>query len=197
MATLSKDDLLDSLVALSELVEDDLELGFTVRKLICAAKESGTKLNDTVARFNDMGLKLHNDDYVLISTIDAQPVESLDVIYNQSAVDNGDANCGTFEELVKMTALPPLLKLAYMEDIYERRTAPPVLYDKNNVAFDDFVENELHHKGETNWSQVCIECEIKHKFDLIHGVATDLTCGVKGCSNKAEYYYDFTGKLAQ
>ncbi len=59
----------------------------------------------------------------------------------------------------------------------------------NGVEFDDIV-NDIHGR----WATICRHCVTKHKFDRTHideCAAVDEICGVKGCSNVADYYIEF------
>ena len=70
--------------------------------------------------------------------------------------------------------------------------------DKNSTAeFDDYVkqDHDGHEYDETHWTQVCDTCAKKHHLldsFLSVGGGGGLICGVLGCNNEADHYYDFT-----
>ena len=69
-----------------------------------------------------MHIELYDTDYVLFK--DGQPLESLDIIYGQSAIqelyDDG-FKLEKGEEFIKMTALPQEWKQKYINKIKERK----------------------------------------------------------------------------
>lgn len=63
--------------------------------------------------------------------------------------------------------------------------------DKNSDAiFDDYV---VCYDGGDCWTQVCNSCKEKFNFpeNLLDKDIGSGICGVKGCSNEADHYYDF------
>jgi len=74
-----------------------------------------------------------------------------------------------------------------------------ILIDKETgCKFDDFVEyseNEIENcEYDTNaWTQVCHECAKKyHLLDSYLDIGSGSgICGVVGCKNESEHYYDF------
>ncbi len=70
---------------------------------------------------------------------------------------------------------------------------------ETGAIFDDWVKRNVHgdpeeeHWDTTHWTQVCDGCTRSlHLLDSYlslnegHGI-----CGVKGCENEADHYYDF------
>ena len=60
-----------------------------------------------------------------------------------------------------------------------------------NVVWDD-----IEYGAEGLWSQVCPKCAERYELDsnmLSDHPSDSVTCGVKGCWNKAAYYIDFRG----
>lgn len=69
---------------------------------------------------------------------------------------------------------------------------------ETNTVFDDFYKQDdvSMHFDTSHWTQVCDSCATKHKLldsylDIGsgHGI-----CGVKGCNNQSDHYYDFNAK---
>ena len=60
--------------------------------------------------------------------------------------------------------------------------------------FDDYTEKDMSEFAHRfrYWTQVCKDCKKKLQLNR-SGVAPNGSgiCGVKGCSNEADYYYDF------
>ena len=70
-----------------------------------------------------------------------------------------------------------------------------LIKDKETDAiFDDFVNDERVEETDM-WTQVCDKCAKKyHLLDSYLEIgAGEGICGVDGCSNEADHYYDFTG----
>jgi hypothetical protein len=62
----------------------------------------------------------------------------------------------------------------------------------NKVVFDDFVSKEDAMLN--SYSQICDHCVSKHNVpvNLLDPIpVSDMTCGVEGCNNEADYYIDF------
>lgn len=73
--------------------------------------------------------------------------------------------------------------------------------DKNtNTIFDDYVNNDWGDGfGMPYWTQVCESCAKKHHLldsyldiNSGHGI-----CGVQGCNELADHYYDFEGEIVK
>lgn len=67
---------------------------------------------------------------------------------------------------------------------------------ETGTRFDDWVYNDKGEDYDTDtWSQVCDKCAKKfHLLDsyLAEGEAPEGTiCGIEGCNNEADHYYDF------
>jgi hypothetical protein len=65
--------------------------------------------------------------------------------------------------------------------------------DKNSKAiFDDFTTNEEGFETEY-WTQICDSCYKKLNLNkkYVDENAGSGICGVKGCSNESDHYYDF------
>ena len=63
------------------------------------------------------------------------------------------------------------------------------------MALNDFVEGDEDCDTEY-WTQVCSGCAEKHGLkQLSECVGDGFVCGVQGCKNEADYYYDFGDKL--
>lgn len=68
---------------------------------------------------------------------------------------------------------------------------------ETGTVFDDFTKNdEKENFDKTFWTQVCDSCANDHKLpktnldiDSGHGI-----CGVLGCNNQSDHYYDFNTK---
>jgi len=59
------------------------------------------------------------------------------------------------------------------------------------LIFDDYTENEVEY---SHWTQLC-EKHAVHSSPTLQEMATEGSiCGVKGCTEKALYYYDFNLK---
>ena len=55
------------------------------------------------------------------------------------------------------------------------------------IQFDDIVIDKLG-----SWTQVCDKCIKNHLLEVWDEIPSDgFICGVKGCSNIANYYLDF------
>ena len=70
--------------------------------------------------------------------------------------------------------------------------------DKETEAvFDDWVEQEYKDSDTDAWTQVCDSCAKKHHLldSYLETGAGQGICGVKGCSNEADHYYDFAKAL--
>lgn len=71
------------------------------------------------------------------------------------------------------------------------------LKDKNtNCKFDDYVEyseQEAEEYGTDAWTQVCDECSKKHNLldSYLDTGSGNGICGVVGCQNESDHYYDF------
>ncbi|SNS23352.1 hypothetical protein SAMN05446037_1006141 [Anaerovirgula multivorans] len=66
-----------------------------------------------------------------------------------------------------------------------------MLYKCKGIIFDDAVLKK--ESGDVNdYTSVCIPCVRKHKisWSKLDGIGSEY-CGVKGCTNRANYYLDF------
>ena len=60
------------------------------------------------------------------------------------------------------------------------------------IEFDDVVIRDGQARF---WSQICVDCAQKYGLEnLQDNGASDIICGVNGCSNEADYYYDFNAE---
>jgi len=68
---------------------------------------------------------------------------------------------------------------------------------ETGTRFDDWVDNESNAFDifMDSWSQVCDKCAKEHHlldtYIEIGAACPGTTCGVEGCQNEAEHYYDF------
>lgn len=66
-----------------------------------------------------------------------------------------------------------------------------MMYKYQGIEFDDYVyDSEYEH----TWSHICNSCVVKHSISeaLLDDIpSSDVTCGVNGCQNEADYYIDF------
>ena len=64
--------------------------------------------------------------------------------------------------------------------------------NNNTIEFDDYVET-TEDGITTAWASVCVPCITR--YEIPEAVLSDCpcsdTCGVKGCSNEADFYIDF------
>ena len=60
-----------------------------------------------------------------------------------------------------------------------------MITDKSNIVFDDYVVEEL-----SVWSQVCNGCAQPLPISRLQLMTNTTICGVQGCENNAEMYYD-------
>lgn len=79
----------------------------------------------------------------------------------------------------------------------EESDAAMIKDSETGAVFDDYTAQSADEDYDTtHWTQVCEECARKHKLldaylDLNTGNGI---CGVHGCANDADHYYDFTGE---
>lgn len=73
----------------------------------------------------------------------------------------------------------------------DKRAETPSLLIFEGVVFDNYEDKETDLDG-TVWSRICSKCVEKHHIrkTLLDDSGSG-SCGVKGCSNKADYYIDF------
>ena len=67
---------------------------------------------------------------------------------------------------------------------------------KTGMVFDDYTDNE-QDETETEtayWTQLCEEHAVHGEASLEEMPGDGCICGVKGCQNPAEYYYNFNEK---
>jgi len=67
---------------------------------------------------------------------------------------------------------------------------------ETGTYFDDYTENPITDFDTTHWTQVCDECAKKHHLldsYLAIGDGSGI-CGVVGCNNESDHYYDFQGE---
>lgn len=73
----------------------------------------------------------------------------------------------------------------------------PIKDSDSEAIFDDYVlQPEEDVYGTTHWTQVCNACAKRlHLLDsyLDTGSGSGV-CGVLGCSNEADHYYDFVAE---
>ena len=69
------------------------------------------------------------------------------------------------------------------------------------IVFDDYTYNDedwVKEGGPIAWAYMCRECANRlsedDKRSLDDAVPDGATCGVKGCENEAEYYFDLYEK---
>jgi len=65
---------------------------------------------------------------------------------------------------------------------------------ETGAVFDDWIEYEDKESDTDTWTQVCDACaKCLHLLDSYLEVgAGQGICGVVGCQNEADHYYDFT-----
>jgi hypothetical protein len=63
---------------------------------------------------------------------------------------------------------------------------------RTNVAFDDSTIND-DDPDYDYWTQVCQDCATAHNIPVVDNSGSGI-CGVVGCNNEANYYYDFNAK---
>lgn len=65
-------------------------------------------------------------------------------------------------------------------------------------VFDDYAINNMlpGDYGMWHWTHICKKCvkDLCLTDFYLRDLPIELICGVKGCNNKAYYYYDFNGK---
>lgn len=73
----------------------------------------------------------------------------------------------------------------------------------SSAIFDDWTEDNYDKEFDDDehttpyWTQVCELCAHKHHLidSCLSSCSTgELTCGVQGCKNEADFYYDFDGE---
>jgi hypothetical protein len=75
-------------------------------------------------------------------------------------------------------------------------STPRVKDVETGTIFDDYVYQDKGDEYDTDaWTQVCESCAQKHhlldSYLEIGAAPAGTTCGVLGCHNEAEHYYDF------
>jgi hypothetical protein len=61
----------------------------------------------------------------------------------------------------------------------------------SGLIFDDWTPQEQGQNYDTDtWTQVCTKCANKHKLKNLDDAGQGI-CGVEGCENESDYYYDF------